>query len=179
MNIPNKDNPSRQPHRITDPATLEARLRADARASRVSVPSGLEISIAAAVRRDAARGREHREVQERRARRWFSPAFAGLVTSACAVAAVVFWNNYADQRADRAAEIQYLVDSVQSLPSRLASAELPVARRIASSDPLAREITSVRNDARSALDFLAANFLPSQALSRSNEIPDRLPPQET
>lgn len=159
--------------------SLETRLRTDARAARVAPPEGLEQRISAAVWRE--RDNTHRESEPRRRPfRFFSPALAGLVTSACAVAMVVLWHDRAKQDAAReAADIRYLVDTFQTLPTRLASAELPAASAIAVTGPLTRELESVRADARSALDFLAANFLPSEALARSEGTPVTLPSQET
>jgi hypothetical protein len=149
-------------------SSLEARLRADARATRVTPPEGLEQRISAAVWREKENARSETE-PKRRPFRFFSPAMAGLVTSACALALVVFWHRRPDDPGVNDADIRYLVDTVQALPARLASAELPSATTITVSGPLTREIESVRADARSALDFLAANFVPSQMLGRTSE----------
>lgn len=147
--------------------SLESRLRADARAARVSPPEGLEQRISAAVWReaDAARHAPQRR-PERRPFRLFSPALAGLVTSACAIALVVFWHKRPDDPGVSDTDIRYLVETVQALPARLASTDLQTTRTLAVPEPLTREIESVRADARSALDFLAANFVPSQMLER-------------
>lgn len=155
MNTNRRDNES----------SLEARLRADARATRVPPPEGLEQRISAAVWREAdttrhAPGREPR----RRSFRFFSPTLAGIVTSACAVVLAVFWHQRPDDPGVSDADIRYLVETMQALPGRLASAELPGATTIPLTGPLAREVQSIRADARSALDFLAANFVPSPML---------------
>ena len=143
--------------------SLEARLRADARAARVAPPEGLEQRISAAVWREKDNARRESEPR-RRPFRLFSPALAGLVTSACAIALVVFWHNRPVEPTVSDADIRYLVDTVQTLPGRIAAAELPVPDTRVVAEPLTREIESVRANARSALSFLAANFLPSQAL---------------
>lgn len=158
---------------------IEARLRGDARSIRVSTPEGLEQRIAAAVRRDAADKRERGDLPVRRPGRWLFPTLAGLASATCVIAALLLWQEHTTRQHERMAEIEYLFETVQRLPTRLAEAELPVARRIASNDPLARELSSVREDARNALDFLAVNFLPSQAFARENGTPTTLPPQET
>lgn len=150
--------------------SLETRLRAEARAMRVVPPEGLEQCISAAVwrEREANQAAPAQREPRRRSFRFFSPALAGLITSTCAIALVVLWHDRVEERRAReAADIRYLVDTVQTLPARLASTELPVARTIAVAEPLAREIESVQADARSALGFLAANFLPSQVLDRT------------
>lgn len=148
-------------------SSLETRLRADARATRVTPPEGLEQRISAAVWREKDNARRESEPR-RRPFRLFSPTLAGFVTSACAVALVVFWHNRPAEPVVSDADIRYLVDTVQTLPDRLAAAELPVAGTRVVAEPLTREIESVRANARSALNFLAANFLPSQALERGD-----------
>ena len=155
-------------HRDSEPS-LEARLRSEARAMRATPPEGMEQRISAAVwrEREANQTQPQREPR-RRSFRLFSPTLAGLVTSACAIALVVLWHDRVEERRAReAADIRFLVDTVQTLPARLASTEIPVARTIAVAEPLAREFQSVQADARSALGFLAANFLPSDVLERS------------
>jgi len=147
--------------------SLETRLRADAHAARVAPPEGLEQRISAAVWREKDNARRESEPR-RRPFRLFSPALAGLVTSACAVALVVVWHNRPVEPVVSDADIRYLVDTVQTLPGRIAAAELPVAGTRVVAEPLTREIESVRANARSALNFLAANFLPSQALERDD-----------
>lgn len=160
--------------------SLESRLRADARAARVAPPEGLEQRVSAAVWRqvDATRTAPQREPR-RRSFRLLPPALAGLVTSACAVALVVLWHERADTARVSEADIRYLVDKVQTLPARLASADLTATPTLAVAAPLEREIESVRADARSALDFLAANFVPSQMLARPDAAPDSPGSRET
>jgi hypothetical protein len=146
----------------------------------VPPPEGLEQRISAAVWRevDAARHAPQRETR-RRPFRLFSPAMAGLLTSACAVALAVLWHQRPRDPGVSDADIRYLVDAVQALPGRLASAELPAATTIPLSGPLAREVQSIRADARSALDFLAANFVPSPMLERPSSTTEPGSTQET
>ncbi len=159
--------------------TFEARLRADARALRVEPPEGLEQRISAAIWREREAAREAAPRQKhRRSFRFLPPALAGLVTSVCAVALVVLWSDRANERAHDA-DIRYLADTVQTLPSRLAAADLSVSRSITVSVPLTREIDAVRADARSALGFLAANFLPSDALATDTLMSDGAITQDT
>jgi len=145
-------------------SSLESRLRADARAARVAPPEGLEQRISAAVWREAETARSAPRVEpRRRSFRLFPPALAGLLTSACAVALVILWHQRTDDPALSDADLRTLAAAVQTLPARLAATELPAATTLTVSGPLVREIESVRADARNALGFLAANFLPSDA----------------
>lgn len=159
--------------------SLEARLRSDARTLRVNPPEGLDQRISAAVWREREAAREAASRQpRRRSFRFLPPTLAGLVTSVCAVALVILWSDRVDDRA-RDADIRYLADTVQTLPSRLAAADLTVSRSITVPVPLSREIDAVRADARSALGFLAANFLPSEVLATGDVTDDTATTRDT
>lgn len=154
-------------HRDTH-ESLEARLRSDARAMRATPPEGMEQRISAAVWREREAGQLiPMPTARRRTFRLLPPALAGLVTSACAVALVVTWHIRTEAQRTRE-DISFLVETVQALPARIASTDLPVTGTINVAAPLTREIESVRADARSALDFLAANFLPSSLVDAAS-----------
>lgn len=153
------------PHDHTD-ASLESRLRADARTMRVAPPDGLEQRIRAAVWREReTMARPAAKAAPRRGFRILSPTLAGLFTSACVIALIVLWRERGREDDFSREDIQYLATTVRALPARLAEADLAAPRTLTLSGPLTREIDSVRADARTALDFLAANFLPSQTLA--------------
>jgi hypothetical protein len=54
-----------------------------------------------------------------------------------------------------------LVSAVQSLSTGLVDSVIPSAGALVAENPLQRELGSVYSDVRSALDFLALNFLPT------------------
>ena len=54
-----------------------------------------------------------------------------------------------------------VVSAVQSLSSGLVDSVIPSAGELVAENPLQRELGSVYSDVRSALDFLALNFLPT------------------
>jgi hypothetical protein len=56
-----------------------------------------------------------------------------------------------------------LVNDVDALRSRLLASVEPTAKTLAEQNPLTQELDSVQADARSALGFLALNFLPSDS----------------
>lgn len=61
------------------------------------------------------------------------------------------------------ADVTELVENVDSLRSRLVASVKPTAETLVEKNPLTQELNSVRADARSALGFLALNFLPSES----------------
>jgi hypothetical protein len=63
----------------------------------------------------------------------------------------------------RPADVANLVANVDSLRIRLLDSVEPTAEKIATQNPLTQELNSVQADARSALGFLAMNFLPSDS----------------
>ena len=56
-----------------------------------------------------------------------------------------------------------VVSAVQSLSSGLVDSVIPSAGELVAENPLQRELGSVYSDVRSALDFLALNFLPASS----------------
>jgi hypothetical protein len=153
-------------------AALEAQLRHDSRAQMAAVPAGLEHRIADAVRRA--------QVPARTPQRRSGPIWAtGLVTVAAAVALVVVLNR--GSRPSRAttevgpAEIAAVFTAVTALPQHFNDVFVPASSRPANADPLRRELDNVKADARSALSFLAENFLPAARPDPTSTIHDRQP----
>lgn len=61
------------------------------------------------------------------------------------------------------ADLGALVAGVDSLRTQLFATVAPTTRILTTEDPLSQEIASVQADARTALGFLALNFLPSES----------------
>jgi hypothetical protein len=57
-----------------------------------------------------------------------------------------------------------LVSDVDQLRIRFMDSVEPVTTKLAAQNPLAQELKSVQADARSALGFLALNFIPSDTV---------------
>jgi hypothetical protein len=87
--------------------------------------------------------------------------------TAAAVAAVAAFATFRvqvrtpNETAPPAATVEDLLAVANELPSRWIAALQPRAVRLLEENPLQTEIASVSSDAKSALDFLAMNFLPS------------------
>jgi hypothetical protein len=60
-----------------------------------------------------------------------------------------------------ATEAAVIVDAVETFSNRLVDSVIPSAGKLVAQNPLQEEIGSVYSDMRSALDFLALNFLPA------------------
>jgi len=149
MNIPPSDDP------------IESQLRRDARQMAAPAPLGMEGRIAHAVAR-AGRG----TTPDRR------PIFGwvlGLGATAGAVAAIVLtlhvdWKPSGGPASvlgteDRATSAS-LAEAVQTMPAQIWESVQPKAQAALQNDPLQKEATALYADARSALGFLAYNFLP-------------------
>jgi len=99
-------------------------------------------------------------------RRAFPRWSASLVAAAAAVVLVLVLNHRSlpSQTAHdtAAAEIAAVVATVDSLGQQFRETLAPSAARFAQAEPLRQELGCVQADARSALSFLAANFLPSE-----------------
>ena len=138
---------------------LTSSLQQSAGKEKIEFSPTLENRIINAVRSSA------REPQPRR-HRALTFAFAG---GAAAVVGVSIWSLTLRQAVgpkpgmthDYAAEVSELVTAVQSLPGQLRSTLETPAVEVTENSPLQREARSVVSDARSALDFLALNFLPA------------------
>jgi len=143
---------------------LVSALRRDAtQKTQPATPEDLAARIALAVRQSTPRQRRSRT--------------AGWSTLAGATAVVAFSvfivrqnlptqpSNLNSQTVEelRPADVAKLVANVDSLRIRFLNSVEPAAAKIATQNPLTQELSSVQADARSALGFLALNFLPTDA----------------
>jgi hypothetical protein len=144
---------------------LESALRRDVAGAAAAPDDGLERRILHAVRRAGA------ESAPGRTRTWNQSGFwvAGAAAAALAVAWVAF------QRGSREVEsaensvvvtvtkddAEALVATVNSLSGQLVDSVIPSAVAMVADNPLQREVDSIYAEARSALGFLALNFLPT------------------
>jgi hypothetical protein len=139
---------------------LEGELRRQAQGIKADAPPGMEHRIAAAVRGAAA---ENGSSQS-------APAFwlprltiAGAFGLALA-AAVVAYRRAATPAAGSAAlqaDSQVLAQAVKTAPRQLWAVVQPRAETVVQAEPLHREAAALQADARSAIGFLAYNFLPT------------------
>lgn len=135
---------------------LETELRRTAPATRTAAPDDLERSIMAAIHRSRVP-----EPEPRRPRPWGAFAAYGTAVAVIALGAVYFQR--AKEPATReiaAADAQAIVESVTSISTDFSQRVLPTAGALVTDNPLQTEATAVYQSARSALDFLALNFLP-------------------
>lgn len=155
--------------------TLDRGLRHDAvaRSAETAGSDALERDILRAVRQSAARP------TERRSPRGAGWMLAGLATAASIALAMVFFERASQSgesiaRSDpmsSQAEAQAIVNAVETFSDRLVGSVIPSAGELVARNPMQQEMGSVYSDMRSALDFLALNFLPTSAATtptRSN-----------
>jgi hypothetical protein len=139
---------------------LESALRRDATPLEADAPVGLENRIMRAIAAEA-------RPEPARARPAAMPRFALLGTAAAAAIALAiglarWWPQGVPQPVeDQAREIASLTASAETFSDEWLNTKLPEAGAAAVDNPLREELDSVYADARSALDFLAMNFLPS------------------
>jgi hypothetical protein len=155
--------------RATD--ELELGLRRDAAAIRQSdaTPSeGFERSILRAVREST--------VPPPAGRSWTTAWATGAVAVAAIAGAVYLQQRPlpVDSIAASPADAAALVDAVENFSSRFTETVIPSAGALVADNPLQRELGSVYSDARSALNFLALNFLPAPASSSSAQPASRI-----
>ncbi|MBI4624794.1 MAG: hypothetical protein HY736_16455 [Verrucomicrobia bacterium] len=146
---------------------LESGLRRDAARSAPAAPVGLERGIIQAVRM----------AQPVPARpRFRIVPVAGIAIAAAAVAIVALRQplrvDDAGTAANPSAEASALLDAVDSISEQWWNSVLPSATTAVQDNALRRELDAVVADARSALGFLALNFLPS---SPGNAAPQAAP----
>jgi hypothetical protein len=140
---------------------LETRLRRDAPARTTNVPSNLESRILQAVDRS--------QLQERSPRRTLSWGLAALASAAVVAVATVQLHRPASQPTSApAGTVEDVLAVASELPKQWFATVQPGATKLLEENPLQLEIASVSSDARSALDFLAMNFLPTDRTSRSS-----------
>jgi hypothetical protein len=146
--------------RAQDLDSALTREAADARTALTDTTT-LEHAILRAVRTSAAEA----SVRESRAgfRGWTLIAGA----AAMAVAAVVALGPNANFRSERgrgsnpSEDAAVLMTTVQSISSEFVTSVIPSAGELVAENPLQHELGSVYSDVRSAIDFLALNFLPA------------------
>lgn len=142
---------------------LESGLRRDASRLAVEPDAGFEQRLLNAVRR--AEAAPAREEVSRRGSGGLWLAGAALAAVACGVF-VAQWDAGKRSQAEvasgaTAADAAVIIDAVQSLSDRLVETVIPSAGAMVADNPLQRELDSLQTDARSALRFLAMNFLPA------------------
>ena len=141
---------------------LETRLRRDAPAITTNVPSNLESRILQAVDRS--------QLQERRPYRNLSWGIAALASAAVVAVATLQLQRPAPQEtAAPVGSVEDVLAVANELPKQWFATVQPGATKLLEENPLQLEIASVSSDARSALDFLAMNFLPTDRTSPSSE----------
>jgi hypothetical protein len=140
---------------------LEDALRRTSPAGRVAPSFGLELRIQRTVRNQLPPGATAR------------PVFRPLPWAAAGLAAglalgVIVWNRRAPvtlpagpTAALSAAEAQAMVAAVESFSVQVTDTVIPTAGELVANNPLQQELDSLYTDARSALGFLALNFLPT------------------
>ncbi|MES2694501.1 MAG: hypothetical protein V4773_13580 [Verrucomicrobiota bacterium] len=143
-------------------ATLDATLRHTAGSALPAAPANLDRDILAAVRRSRAPEPVHT-----RSYSWGSLGALGTLAAAIAVGAIVF-NRPAKAPEFTASDAQSFVKQVAALSSDFTERVLPNAGALVADNPLQSEITAVYADARTALDFLAMNFLPTSPAKPGN-----------
>jgi hypothetical protein len=141
---------------------LEGALRREAFASRPAIssaPDALERSILRAVRESTVAPAPRRSWQG---------AWAVGAAAAVAVVAAVWMqrpaapaDSFADIPPPSPAEAAAFLNAVENLSARLTQRVIPSAGAMVANNPMRQELGSVYADARSALDFLALNFLPT------------------
>jgi hypothetical protein len=145
---------------------LESALRRDAAPSRsdpVSSNPTFEQQILRAVRNSSA---DPARVRSSNATRIW--ALGGMCTAVAAVAVVLSLRPDAsrEQHARNASaaptdDAAVIIRTVESLSTEFVTSVIPSAGKLAVHNPLQEELGSVYSDMRSALDFLALNFLPA------------------
>ena len=137
---------------------LQTELRRTAPAARGTAPDDLERSIMAAVQRSRAP-----EPEPRRSLPWGAFATYGTAAAVIALGAMYFQRSNPPASRDVAAadaDAQAIIQSMASLSTDFSERVLPTAGALVTDNPLQTEATAVYHSARSALDFLALNFLP-------------------
>jgi predicted anti-sigma-YlaC factor YlaD len=150
--------------------TLVGQLRQSALKQAQPSPDDLAQRIARAVRQSAPRPVRRRAP----ALSWSTLAGVSTIAVAALSLFIVRQNpgkpttqtTVANQQTDltiSSADVTMLVNDVDALRSRLLASVEPTAKTLAEQNPLTQELDSVQADARSALGFLALNFLPSDS----------------
>lgn len=139
---------------------LESTLRRGAAPARVLASGSLEARILNAVK--------HSHEAERQPPRRQPWQLAGVAVAA-AIAVVVFYriqDRPSASTPESGASIEDVLAVANDLPKRWLAAIQPNAVKLLEQNALQTEMALVSSDARSALDFLALNFMPSSPQSR-------------
>jgi hypothetical protein len=131
----------------------DGHLQREAAPVRETASESLESRILHAVTRSQA--------QERRTPRGLSWGMAGLAAVAIATIVILRTPEPPPTAAPQMASIQDVLVVADELPRQWLATLEPGAVKLLEENPLQTEIASVGSDARSALNFLAMNFLPS------------------
>ena len=131
---------------------LETSLRREAVQARAIPPGSLETRVLNAVR--------HSRAEERLPQRQLSWSIAGLAVAALA-AVLIFRIQDRSPTSQQMATVEDVIEVANELPKQWLTSLQPEAVKLLADNPLQTEIASVRSDTRSALDFLAMNFLPT------------------
>ena len=135
---------------------LEDALRRDARQMRpAEVPAGMERRICAAIDRT-----EERPAPSRRPLLWWTGGLATLGGAAAALVLALRPPAPAAPNPAERAEAAQLAQAVQAMPAQIWGQVQPQMEAALAHDPVRQEGTALASDARSALSFLAYNFLP-------------------
>ena len=149
---------------------LETSLRREAVQTRAIPPGSLETRVLNAVR--------HSRPEERRPQRPFSWSIAGL-TAAALVAVLIFRIQERSRTFQQMATVEDVIEVANALPKQWLTSLQPEAMRLLEENPLQTELASVRSDTRSALDFLAMNFLPTGGKETAVDQPASPPPRSS
>jgi hypothetical protein len=148
--------------------TIELSLRQDAlqRREEVGETGTLERDILRAVR---VAGTRPEHARSRPAHRAWTLGGLGAIAAIVALMAGLGREPVTEQRGSVAGpapiapteEVAVIIETVDSLSTEFVDSVLPTAGGLVANNPLQQEFTSVYSDMRSALDFLALNFLPT------------------
>lgn len=135
---------------------LEAALRRDARQSGFEPKGDMTRRIMRAVQESAAARRP--APARGRGGMWV----LGGALAALAFSVVIFQHGVSEKPAQVSrADAEAIVATVNALSDQLVDTVIPTAGAIVADNPMQRELDSIYSDARSALGFLALNFLPA------------------
>ena len=139
---------------------LDAALRSEAMRAQPVMSTGFERRILNAVRASEVAADD---LPARRGFRQLLPLASGALAVA-AIAAIMLWANLASTRREivSANDAQLVVRAVQSMSTQLVGSVLPSTGEFVANNPLQQEVDSLYADARSALGFLAMNFVPGR-----------------
>ena len=92
----------------------------------------------------------------------------GAVAAGAILTALYFQGPMSNSTATSSEDALAVVDAVETLTAKFNDTVIPVTGAMVANNPLQRELGSAYSDARSALHFLALNFLPPTTASNAN-----------